>query len=94
MGRPGEYIARELAQDQNMANLKAFSERLASTEAMLRPCERCAKDVYEIYKVDNPVEALGMPMSHKWAVSKNGDFVDSFKLKREAKACVEAASDS
>jgi len=38
MGRPGEYIARELAQEQTMDNLAAFGKRVAETEKMLRPC--------------------------------------------------------
>ncbi len=41
MGRPGEYIARELAQAQTLKNLKAFGKRLARTEKMLKPCEDC-----------------------------------------------------
>ena len=43
---------------------------------------------YEVYRVDDPVEALGMPRDHKWAVSKNQGFLDSFKTKKEAKEFV------
>ena len=35
----GEYIARELAQEQTIDNLHAFGERLAEREKQMRPCQ-------------------------------------------------------
>ena len=65
MGRPGEYIARELVHEQTLDNLEAFSERLAATEKMLKPCPHCN---CEICKVSSKQE-------HKMScpVSKHGD---------------------
>lgn len=37
-GTNGEYIARELAQEQTLENLEAFGQRLALYEKRLRPC--------------------------------------------------------
>jgi hypothetical protein len=47
------------------------------------------KAKYEIYYVSNPAEALGMPYWAKWAVSLDGDFVDSFRTKGIAEGHVE-----
>jgi len=50
-----------------------------------------AQDRYEVYYVADPVEALGMPRDHKWAVALNGSFLEAFRTKREANAYVKKA---
>jgi hypothetical protein len=44
---------------------------------------------YKIYKVARPFEMLGLPSHLKWAVSKNGNFEEAFRTKRNAIAYVE-----
>jgi hypothetical protein len=49
---------------------------------------------YEIYQLTDPVNQVGLPATLKWAVGKRRadgvgcDFVDAFRLKREAKAYI------
>lgn len=41
---------------------------------------------YEVYKLSNPKAQVDMPSSHKWAVSRDGSFLEAFKTKKAAKA--------
>jgi hypothetical protein len=49
------------------------------------------KGRYKVYYVSNPNEALGMPGWANWAVSKDGDFIESFRNKMTANGYIEDA---
>lgn len=48
-----------------------------------------AQSKFRIQKLVNPTDQVGMPMSHKWAVLENEEFLEAFRLKRHAKHYIE-----
>lgn len=48
-------------------------------------------DKWEVYKLTNPKDQVGLPNYLKWAVAKNGGFQWAYPTKKRAKEVVESS---